>query len=130
MRTAIQLEFAEDLKRAMRGTASRRLRAEDLGQGADATIIARAQQKFLSKGQMNLYAQNVVVTSGGQWPRGRQRDAGYELDSVLCPRCGHEDETLYHRIWSCPANCGCQEYDSTAHLAEQARVQHDSQPAL
>ena len=56
--------------------------------------------------------------------------AGYELDSTLCSRCGVEKETLYRRIWSCSANCGCPEYDKTAHLQEQARVQHALNPAL
>ncbi|CAK0834513.1 unnamed protein product, partial [Prorocentrum cordatum] len=128
--SAVQDEFVADLKRVMWGVASKHLHGDDLCEGADATVIVRKQQHYRSNGQMDMYAQSIVVTSGGQWPRVRQRDAGYELESVTCPRCGHEDETLYHRIWTCPANRGCKEYDSTSHLAAQATAQHESQPSL
>ncbi|CAK0808398.1 unnamed protein product, partial [Prorocentrum cordatum] len=129
--SAVQDGFVVDLTRAMWSVASKHLHGDDLCEGADATLIAREQQHYLSRGQMDMYAQNIVVISGGQWPRVRQREAGYELESVTCRRCGHEDETLHRRIWSCLANRGRKEHDSTNHhLAGQASVQHESQPSL
>ena len=35
------------------------------------------------------------------WTRQRADEAGYELDSTLCPLCLHAADTLWHRLYEC-----------------------------
>eukprot|EP00959_Pyramimonas_sp_CCMP1952_P416874 8733837-Pyramimonas_sp.AAC.1 len=71
----------------------------------------------------------VAVTSGGQWPRARLREAGYII-AAECPRCGGAAETLFHRIWSCPKNVRHKDYDDSERLIEQARTNWEASPSL
>ena len=43
-----------------------------------------------ANGDDDLWALNLAVTTGGQCTRARQAEAGYELESQLCARCGKE----------------------------------------
>eukprot|EP00959_Pyramimonas_sp_CCMP1952_P417897 8755337-Pyramimonas_sp.AAC.1 len=62
-----------------------------------------AQSKFDER------AADIALISGGQWTRERQIAAGYAC-SPLRPRRKEQPETLAHRVWLCPANCGHGEF--------------------
>eukprot|EP00959_Pyramimonas_sp_CCMP1952_P269824 5641174-Pyramimonas_sp.AAC.1 len=71
---------------------------EDLASGADMMHIHRELDRLADVNGEDLAALNLVVVSGGQWPRLRLRDAGYVVPS-LCPRCHEKPESLFHRVW-------------------------------
>ena len=93
---------------------------ESLATGADTWhISSREQLRHMRDGDADLCALNNVVSTGGQWPRERQKREGYDVDT-LCPRCREAPEDLFHRIRACKANCGHDDYASTDYLVEQA----------
>ena len=91
--------------------------------------IQRELQRFLVRAAMDQWAQDLVVVSGGQWPRERQRRAGYDSDE-LCQRCCSAPESLFHRVWECPCNVGHKAYEASEHLVAQARAGVEQDPAL
>ena len=86
-------------------------------------------KKYMANGDMDAYGQNMVVITGGQWPRERQRREGYDCEK-LCPRCGEALEDLYHRIWACRANCDHNDYCKTDHLQGIAASCREAEPSL
>ena len=49
-------------------------------------------------------AQKSVVAAAATnaiWTRTRLHNAGYELESVACEKCGRGADTLHHRLWLC-----------------------------
>eukprot|EP00959_Pyramimonas_sp_CCMP1952_P098804 2065484-Pyramimonas_sp.AAC.1 len=74
-------------------------------------------------------ALNLVVASGGQWPRQRLRDAGYVVPS-LGPRCHEKPEPLFHRVWERSANTQHKDFDDSQHLYPEAQAQHEAYPGF
>eukprot|EP00959_Pyramimonas_sp_CCMP1952_P377393 7904802-Pyramimonas_sp.AAC.1 len=109
--------------------ASQHEAAEDLKHGADLMHVSREIERFAKADEHGQVGLTIAVTTGGQWPRARLRAAGYEV-APTCARCGLEEETLYHRIWSCPMNCGHKDYDDSSCLVEEARINHVASPSL
>ena len=50
--------------------------------------------------------------------------------SEQCPRCGAEQETLYHRAWACPKNEGHHDYEASQKLFRRASDSHEACPAF
>ena len=92
--------------------------------------VRREIERFSMAGEGGLIGLTAAITSGGQWPRVRLRDAGYAVDTTTCVRCGEADESIYHQIGACPKNCGHKDYDDSAYLAEQARINHGASHSL
>eukprot|EP00959_Pyramimonas_sp_CCMP1952_P150880 3157589-Pyramimonas_sp.AAC.1 len=58
--------------------------------------VCREFRRLEPDGGLDHWALNAVVVAGGQWPRERQRAAGYVL-SPTCQRCLKEPEESVHR---------------------------------
>eukprot|EP00959_Pyramimonas_sp_CCMP1952_P094836 1983566-Pyramimonas_sp.AAC.1 len=44
------------------------------------------QRRFERKGMLDQLALNATVVAGGQWPRARCREEGFQV-TLDCPRC-------------------------------------------
>ena len=102
---AVLDEFEESVDRRLCAGASLHQCGDDLAaRGADTLHVQREQRRFEANGDDDLWALNLAVVTGAQWTRDRQPEAGYELESLMCGRCGKEKYSLFHRIWSCECN--------------------------
>eukprot|EP00959_Pyramimonas_sp_CCMP1952_P229272 4793886-Pyramimonas_sp.AAC.1 len=110
-------------------SAAHHAAGDDLAGGADLTTVSIELNRFAKRLQFDEWSADVAVVSGGQWSRERQLAAGYACP-LLCPRCKEMPETLAHRIWTCSANCGHEDFSKTDFLVPQALASLDAQPAL
>ncbi|CAK0811743.1 unnamed protein product, partial [Prorocentrum cordatum] len=121
--------FMDDCVAQQWQSASQHAAGDDLVDGADLTTVTIELNRFAKRMQFDEWSADVAVVSGGQWTRDRQIAAGYACP-LLCPRCKEKPETLAHRIWTCPANCGHEDFAKTDFLVPQALASLDAQPAL
>ncbi|CAK0859205.1 unnamed protein product, partial [Prorocentrum cordatum] len=121
--------FMDDCVAQQWQSAAHHAAGDDLAGGADLTTVSIELNRFAKRLQFDEWSADVAVVSGGQWPRERQLAAGYACP-LLCPRCKEMPETLAHRIWTCSANCGHEDFSKTDFLVPQALASLDAQPAL
>ena len=81
----------------------------------------------------------VTIVCGGLWTRQRKQEAGLcntdpeaedegKEDEIMCPFCGAEPDTLFHRTWgTCSAITACKlpSVEATKNLEERAKQEHD-----
>ncbi|CAK0892726.1 unnamed protein product, partial [Prorocentrum cordatum] len=109
--------------------ASKHEAGDDLHSGGDFSTIKQENRRLARREQYSEIALNTVVTTGGQWTRTRMLAAGYEVPPT-CPRCGEQDESLFHRIWTCAANCNHDDYTDSEFLTAQAFANYEASPSL
>ncbi|CAK0837822.1 unnamed protein product [Prorocentrum cordatum] len=124
----LQDVLTEDLDALRWQRAAKHAHGDGLGGRGDVSQIKRELAHCAMQGHWQEWALNLLVAVGGQWPRRRQADAGYQ-GSPLCQRCLSEEESLEHRIWRCPCNAGKPAYDKTAHLVPETLSGMENCPA-
>lgn len=110
----------------MWSNASKHEAGRGLEEGVDLTE-AYKNFKFLNKtGRHSERAMLNTSLVGACWPAERKFRHGITSDSK-CPRCGHPNESLFHRIWECKANEEMQEPTvvSPQHLAREYEERYE-----
>ena len=122
-------DINSSVDRILWARASKHQAGDDLHSGGDFSMIRQEHRRFAIKEQFSEIALNTVVTTGGQWTRTRMVAAAYDV-SPLCPRCGDQDESLFHRIWTCAANCDHEDYTDSNCLIGQAVANFEASPSF
>ena len=69
--------------------------------GVDLTKFNQHIAHLLKKEKFGEAGMLTCIGTGATWMQHRKFQAGL-VQSPLCPRCGNEAETDFHRYWSCP----------------------------
>ncbi|CAK0827382.1 unnamed protein product [Prorocentrum cordatum] len=73
---------------------------------------------------------NLIVVSGGQWPRELRLWASYALSDGICKRCGRAREDLLHRIWTRADSAGDEAFSKTDALLPRALAGYEVEPSF
>ena len=71
--------------------------------GPDLTVLKKTLQGYEKNGMHDRHTALTVVAAGAAWPRVRKKEADL-IGTAICSRCGVEEETLLHYLWTCPCN--------------------------
>eukprot|EP00959_Pyramimonas_sp_CCMP1952_P035799 749533-Pyramimonas_sp.AAC.1 len=103
--TDILRDIEDTIARQLWGGTSKHDNGSDLCEGADTYQVSRELRALRGDDGSDDWAMNVVVTTGSQWHRERLQQAGYNIPSLLCPRCQQAPESLFHRTSGMRCQC-------------------------
>ena len=126
-----KVAFSQGLSRVLWRRAARHYCGGGLEAGADLTGVSQQLRRLRSKGKFEWFGAILTSVVGAQWPRTRLRDAGIELETIFCQRCGDQvEETLLHRCWQCKANAEIPACRKTEYLQRRALRDAGNQPCV
>ena len=99
--------------------------AHHAGKGAPEYVrfdIVRAHVKKLHDQQEHSDANiRMNIATGATWPQARRFEKGMTGASPICPRCGSQEEPLWHRYYGCPCNKDDKDIESTNFLINKSK---------
>ena len=102
--SSLKVAVSDAVKRQMWKRASDFHNGSGLSDVPETSEPRRHLRRLRKFGKFERVGAMRAVMCGASWPRVRLRDAGIHVPSVICPRCGLEEETEWHRAWECSAN--------------------------
>eukprot|EP00973_Karenia_brevis_P037750 5207686-Karenia_brevis.AAC.1 len=120
-------QLTQDVQIKLWQQAAKHHLGQQLDQGADVYSLGLLLKKWQRQGLMHRAGTLQAIAAGGMWTAKRCSDSSCQTTGSLCPRCHMEEETDFHRCWSCPKNVAPddewiqQALDSSNHLVETAR---------
>ena len=87
-------------------------------------ISSAVARRILAETRHDAGSKGIVrsLAIGSWWTTGRWSRAGHQIDN-RCPLCGscHEDDTVWHRLWRCPATADLRQSEEMAKVTMRAR---------